>query len=73
METSYKILLFLFFFLFAITAGIKIYLFLNNKIKSSETGWGLLGFSLLLLAILGALFFGSLYALIASYNFLSEG
>jgi cytochrome c biogenesis protein CcdA len=72
MDSVYKLLLFLLFFICTVLLGLKMYAFLNEKIKSSDSGWQLAGYSLLLFSALGALFMGSLYALVWVYAQLSD-
>ena len=70
METTYKLLLFLLLLFVVAMIGSKVHLFLNAKIQSSESGWSLLGYILLLFAAYALLFLGSLAALIKVYDFL---
>jgi len=53
-------------------AGYSSFHHLNKKIKESETSWKILGYSLLLILINTALFFGGLFVLIKSYTFLVD-
>lgn len=71
MEKTYKLLLF-FLILFVVTMiGSKVHYFLNAKIQSSNSGWSLIGYILLLFAAYAALFLGSLTALIKVNDFLA--
>lgn len=72
METIYKLLLFLLMFIVTFLVGFKVYAYLNERIKATQTAWGLMAYSLLLLSFLSALFFASLYVLVWIYSFLSE-
>lgn len=72
METTYKLLLFLLLFVGSFLVGFKAYAYLNKKIKETETAWGLLAYSLLLLSVLSALFFVSLYVLVWMYSYLAD-
>jgi len=72
MSTVYKLLLFLIIFASMLIAGYSSFRHLNKKIKESETSWKILGYSLLLILINTALFFGGLFVLIKSYAFLVD-
>ena len=49
-------------------AGYSSFRHLDKKIKESETGWEILGYSFLLLLVNAVLFFGGLFVLIKSYG-----
>ena len=72
MSAVYKLLLFLIIFASMLIAGYSSFHHLNKKIKESETGWEIFGYSLLLILINTALFFGGLFVLIKSYAFLVD-
>jgi hypothetical protein len=72
MTAVYKLLLFLIIFALMLMAGYSSFRFLDKKIKESETGWEILGYSLLLLLVNAVLFFGGLFILIKSYAFLVD-
>ncbi len=52
--------------------GYSAFNYLNKKIKGSETGWEILGYSFLLILLNSILFFGGLFVLIKSYAFLVD-
>ena len=68
----YKLLLFLIIFGLILTAGYSSFVYLNRKINESETGWQILGYSLLLLLVNSVLFVGGIFVLIKSYSFLMD-
>lgn len=68
----YKLLLFLIIFGLILTAGYSSFVYLNRKINESETGWQILGYSLLLLLVNSGLFVGGIFVLIKSYSFLMD-
>lgn len=72
MTPVYKLLLFLIIFALVLIAGYSSFRCLNRKINESETGWEILGYSLLLLLVNAVLFFGGLFVLIKSYGFLVD-
>jgi len=72
METIFKLLIFIIFFVSTSIVGYKVYFIINNKITSSKNGWELLGFSLLLIFFYAILFFGSLLAFVKTYDFLMD-
>ena len=72
MAPVYKLLLFLIIFAFMLIAGYSSFRHLDKKIKESETGWEILGYSFLLLLVNAVLFFGGLFVLIKSYGFLVD-
>jgi hypothetical protein len=72
MDSILKLLLFISFFLIAYVGGIKSYTYLNDKIIGSNNGWALLAYTLLLFIVLGAIFFGSISALILIYTSLGN-
>ena len=72
MSSVYKLFLFIIIFGLILMMGYSSFRYLNRKIKESETGWGLAGYSLLLLLVNAALFFAGLFVLIKSYSFLAD-
>jgi hypothetical protein len=72
MSPVYKLFLFIIVFGLTLMMGYSSFRYLNRKINESETGWGLAGYSLLLLLVNAALFFGGLYVLIKAYSFLAD-
>ena len=68
--TIYKLLLFFVIFALIGIAGYASFVHLNKKIKESETGWSILGYSLLLIVINAILFAAGLFVLVKSYAFL---
>lgn len=72
MTAVYKLLLFLIIFALMLMAGYSSFLFLDKRIKESETGWEIFGYSFLLLLVNGVLFIGGLFILIKSYAFLVD-
>lgn len=68
----YKLLLFLIIFSLALLSGYSLFGFLNRKINESETGLQILSYSLLLVLACAGLFFGGLFVLIKSYNFVVD-
>lgn len=70
MEPVLKLLFFLFFLLAVIFAGNKVHTLLNDKIKGSNSGWSLMGYIILLIAVYILLFCGCLLLLVKSYDFL---
>jgi len=72
MVPIYKLLLFLIIFALMLMGGYSSFGYLNKKIKESETGWEIFGYSLLLLLVNAFLFFGGLFILIKSYAFLVD-
>lgn len=72
MSAVIKLIIFLVFF-FSMGIGFyKTFIFLNGKIKGSQTAWQLLGYSVLLIAVNLLIYFGGLYLLIVIYQFLSS-
>ena len=70
MEPVLKFILFFIVF-FSLAIGFyKLYRYYNEKIIGS-TGWGLLGFALLLILLSAILFVGGLYLLITVFVFLA--
>ncbi|MEP7375659.1 MAG: hypothetical protein ABI675_19840 [Chitinophagaceae bacterium] len=72
MSPVYKLLLFIIIFGLMLMIGYSSFRYLNRKIKESETGWELAGYSLLLLLVNAGLFVGGLFVLIKSYGFLAD-
>ena len=72
MSPVYKLLLFLIIFGLMLVAGYLSFRHLDKKIKESETGWEIVGYSLLLLLVNAVLFFGGLFVLIKCYAILVE-
>ena len=72
MSPVYKLFLFIIVFGLTLMIGYSSFRYLNRKIYESETGWGLAGYSLLLLLVNVALFFGGLCVLIKAYSFLAD-
>jgi hypothetical protein len=70
MAAIYKLLLFFIIFASILIAGYSSFHYLDKKIKESETGWGILGYSLLLVVVNATLFLVGLFVLIKSYAFL---
>ena len=68
----YKLLLFLIIFGLILTVGYSSFVYLNRKINESETGWQILGYSLLLLLVNSGLLVGGIFVLIKSYSFLLD-
>ena len=56
---------------FMLIGGYYSYIFLNRKIRNSIGLLHLLAYSVLLIAALGILYFGGLYAMAKVYSFLS--
>lgn len=71
MQTLYKIILSGLVMLIVLVLGYKVFIFLNQKIKDSETGWQLAAYSLLLFIACAALFFGGYVLLAYAYFFLA--
>ena len=65
-------LLYLCVFLVIGLGGYQLYKILNKKIKESQTGWQLAGFSLLLFVTCLLLLIGGLYIFIELYAFLAK-
>lgn len=72
MSPVYKLLLFIVIFSLVLMIGYSSFRYMNRKIKESETGWELAGYSVLLLLISAGLLFGGLFLLIKSYGFLAD-
>ena len=72
MDDVLRILMYLTFFYLTGLLGYQLYMAINNKIKNAKTGWGLAGFSLLLLAASTLLLVGGLYVFIELYAFLMK-
>ena len=70
MNKILRLVLFLSFFFGVAVAGYKVYRRLNERIVSSHSGWQLLGFSLLLIAVNVLLFFGGLFLFLKLYEYL---
>ena len=71
MVPIYKLLLFFIIFGFIVIAGFLGFQYVNGKIMDSKTGWGLLGYTTLLILINVGLFFAGLWILIKAYDLLS--
>lgn len=69
MNTVIKVVLFLLIIFVAGLLGYRVYRFLNNRIRSSETGWQLLAYSALLFVASAVLFIGLFFALAYIYLF----
>ena len=52
--------------------GYQLYKILNKKIKESQTGWQLAGFSLLMFVTFALLLVGGLYIFVELYAFLAK-
>jgi hypothetical protein len=72
MSPVYKLLLFIAIFGLILMIGFSSFRYLNRKIKESQTGWELAGYSLLLLLVNAGLLFGGLFVLIKGYGFLAD-
>ena len=72
MSQVYKLFLFIIIFGLTLMMGYSSFRYLNRKINELETGWELAGYSLLLLLVNTALFFGGLFVLIKTYGFLAD-
>jgi len=72
MSAIYKIILSVLVCGLALFAGYKLFRILNEKIRDSETGWQLLGYSVLLFVTCAALFFGSFLVIALVYSFLGD-
>lgn len=72
MNDVYKFLLFLTIFLATAIGGYFVFRFLNEKIKGENSGWALLGYILLLIAVNAILLVGGLFILIKVYSFLTN-
>jgi hypothetical protein len=66
----FKLFLFAVIFSAFFVAAYKLYKVFNEKIIHAASGWGLLGYILLLVIANMALLFGGLFALIKLYGFL---
>jgi hypothetical protein len=71
MGSVYKLVLFFVILGFMIIAGFRAFQYVNSKIMDTKTAWELLGYTILLILINGGLFFGGLWVLIKTYDFLS--
>lgn len=71
MQTLYKIILSGLVMLIVLVLGYKVFIFLDRKIKASQTGWQLAGYSILLFIACAALFFGGYVLLACTYFFLA--
>ena len=56
---------------FMLIGGYYTYIFLNRKIRDSDGWLELLGYSVLLFAAIGIIYFGGLFAMAKVYSFLS--
>ena len=72
MNDVLKILLYGTILLGAGIAGYRLYKVLNQKIKGAQTGWQLLGYSLLLIVAFALLATASLYLFVELYAFLAK-
>ncbi|MCW3119559.1 MAG: hypothetical protein JWM28_3641 [Chitinophagaceae bacterium] len=67
---AYKLLIFFAFLVFMLIAGYYVFRYLNEKIKESNSWWGILFYCFLLFAGLGVLLAGGLWVLVKVYSFL---
>lgn len=72
MSPVYKLLLFIVVFGLILMIGYSLFRYLNRKIKESETGWELAGYSLLLLLVNAGLLVGGLFVLIKANGFIGD-
>ena len=72
MSPVYKLLLFVIIFGLILIMGYSSFRYLNRKIRGSETGWELTGYSLILLLVNAGLLFVGLFVLIKAYGFLAD-
>ncbi len=72
MSPVYKLALFIIILGLLLVTGYSSFRYLNRKIKESETGWKLAGYSLLLVLVNACLLVGGLFLLIKSYEFLAD-
>ncbi len=70
MQIVLKLLIFASVLVLSLWAGYFLYKKVNKLLKESQTGWQLLGYSVLLFVLLGILFTASLYFLVLMYVFL---
>lgn len=70
MNPIYKLLFFCLIFLLTALAGYKVYVFFDQKIKSSHSGQGVLLYAVLLFVICVLLLLISTFALIYGYEWL---
>jgi hypothetical protein len=72
MSPVYKLALFIIIFGLLLATGYSSFRYLNRKIKESETGWELAGYSFLLVLVNAVLLVGGLFLLIKSYGYLAD-
>ena len=72
MSPVYKLALFIIILGLLLVSGYSSFRYLNRKIKESETGWELAGYSLLLVLVNVGLLVGGLFLLIKSYGYLAD-
>ncbi len=73
MTAVLKLIFFILLFLLTVWAGRRIFIRLNQHIQDSQTGWQLLGNSLLLFGICAALLVMAIYALVYGYSYMAGG
>lgn len=72
MAPVYKLALFIIIFGLLLVTGYSSFLYLNRKIKESESGWEIAGYSFLLVLVNGSLLVGGMLLLIKSYGYLAD-
>ncbi|MFN4313131.1 MAG: hypothetical protein ACK4E0_02475 [Chitinophagaceae bacterium] len=71
MNLAIKLIFFLLIGALVLLAGYWLYTRINQQIRNSETGWQLLGYSLLLFVVLALLLYAGIFALVYLYQMLS--